>query len=162
MKFRTLFVVAAAVVVALAPTAGAQGSGDYSSGQGIWQDDSGDKSVGWEIVGNEATGDADGEFDLRTQGSGGGFHADVICINVTGNEAFFELDTDGDGDAEFEVYAVDNVNGNGGSQGGDTFGLKEEDDDGGVTSLFQDQDCEEDRDNDEDPIRGDIFNIDGD
>ncbi len=98
---------------------------------------------------------------MRDNATGEGFHADIICINVEGNEAFFELDVDGDGDAEYEVYAVDNVRGNGGPRGGDTFGLKEEDDDPTGTGLF-DEDCEKDRDNDEDSIQGDIFNIDGD
>jgi hypothetical protein len=157
LERKFLVAVSAALLLgALSVVASAQGTGDYSSGQGIWRDDSGDKSVGWEVVGNEATGEADGEFDLRSRGSGEGFHADVICINVDGNEAFLELDEDGDGVAEFEVYAVDNIRGNGGPRGGDTFGLKEEDD------LLLDMDCEEDRNNDEDPVWGDIFNIDAD
>lgn len=158
---RVLRIVAVIAVLAVLPSgASAQGTGDYSSGQGIWQDESGDKSIGYEVVGNEASGDADGEFDLRSR-TGDGFHADVICIRVEGNEAFLELDTNGDGDAEYEVYAVDNVAGNGGPRSGDTFGLKEEDDESNLGQLFQDEDCEEDRDNDQDNIRGDVFNIDG-
>lgn len=152
--------IAGLILVLTAAIAYAQGTGDYSSGEGIWHDDSGDKSVGWEVVGNEATGEADGEFDLRQNGTGDGFHADIVCIRVEGNEAFFELNTDDDAAEEFEVYAVDNVNGNGGPRDGDTFGLKPEDT---VESTpLTDEDCEEDRNNDEDPIDGDIFNIDGD
>jgi hypothetical protein len=153
LAVRLRFTIALALALAALPmSVSAQGTGDYSSGQGIWQSEDGDRSVGWEIVGNEETGDADGEFDVRSRDGSFDFHADVICIRVEDNEAFLELDTNADGDAEYEVYAVDN----GGTQSGDTFGLKEEDD-----FFLTDEDCEEDRDNDEDSIRGNIFNIDG-
>jgi hypothetical protein len=141
----------------LVPAAASAGTGDYSSGQGLWSSSSnspgqaGDRanfSVGWEAFEGAL---ADGQFDIRNQQTGEGFHARVVCLEVAGNVALFGLVAD-DG-TEYEAYAEDNTNGSGGLRPGaqDRFHLEPED-----------ANCE-DSDDDSDqakPIYGDVFNHD--
>lgn len=147
-------VAAIAMVAALASVANAA-LGDYSSGEGLWSRSSNDRGeagtrtnaeVTWEATGGVAA--TDGEFDLREQ-DGSGFHAQVVCLEVNGNEAILGLVAD-DGSFEGEAYAEDNNNGSGGDRNPDDLFTLQED---------GEADCDDDDDGD-DPIYGDIFNVD--
>jgi hypothetical protein len=65
---------------------------DYASGAGFWQaanpDDPGPGSIGFQAI---FPGTAGIEFDYRRQGDGRGFHAEVVCLSVQGNEAWMVL-----------------------------------------------------------------------
>lgn len=161
-----LFPLAALAAGAFAFTPPGAGTNDHSSGFGFWQAGDGDEqpgSVGFEANANtpdsplETQSPAQGEFDYRAQGTGEGFHADVVCIDAEGNEALIGLvvtqstDADTPVGMQLEAQVVDNQDGNGGARGsGDTFDLEE-----------GDADCDGEEEFDPDPIRGDIVVEDG-
>jgi hypothetical protein len=157
VRLRRWIGVTAAAGLLLVPAAANAGAGDYSSGEGLWSSSTnqpgqaGDRqnfSVGWEAFDAAVP---DGEFDIRNQQTGEGFHAEIVCLEVQGNVAIFGLVAD-DG-TQYEAYAEDNTNGSGGFRPGtqDRFHLEPED-----------ANCE-DADDDSDqakPIYGDVFNYD--
>lgn len=155
----------------IAASPGGAGTNDYSSGFGFWQSSERAEqgSIGYEAIGTDPTGTtvtAEGEFDYRQatrSGQGGGFHAQVVCLNVDGdsdgeNDAIIGLVVEESNAAEFsqgdtlEAKAVDNGDGR-----GDEFDLREAN---GSTPLTPEPDCEDDE-FDTDPIRGNIVVEDG-
>jgi hypothetical protein len=161
---RTLFTLTIVGMLAI-PTMAFAGTGDSSRGQGLWSPSgntggqAGQRTgfqASWEALGAGLGDEATGQFDLRSQQDGSGFHALVVCLAFGDNgEAIIGLESTQGQAYEGEAYALDRQKGNGGGRpgSGDKFVLDEY-----PGSGDGDADCEDDNDA-TDSIYGDIFNV---
>jgi hypothetical protein len=162
---RTLVLISLAVVAMIvAPTVAVAEVGDRSTGQGLWAPggngpgQAGSRAnfqVAWEAIGTLIGSSGEGQFDIRNQVNGSGFHARVVCLEFGNNgEAIIGLVSTQGQTYVGEAYALDNGRGNGGgAPGADRFLLDDYPGNGDGTA-----ECDDDE-NARDPIYGEIFNV---
>jgi hypothetical protein len=164
MRRTVVFISLAIVAMLVAPTVAQAQIGDRSTGQGLWAPagngpgqagSRGNFQVTWEAIGTLIGSSGEGQFDIRNQVDGSGFHARVVCLTFGDDgEAIIGLESTQGQTYEGEAYALDNGRGNGGgAPGADRFFLDDYPGDGDGNAN-----CDDDRDA-RDPIYGEIFNV---